>query len=310
MAAKQRKGRNIVIISVMIVAQLFIVKIFLQDKLPTSTDILASAPDRVGLSGSEGQNAETAIDLASAERASSRRREEASEGGMGSRVEVGKCLKWIVYDKPVKTGSTAVKDGLLAYFEERGLRYAQCEYKTCNDRALRYIGGEDAPRNLVGHQIGDDIMINALGKRGYYKVTSIREPKIRWESAFRFNRAMKGNHYAINSTASYKEFMERFPACALHHYYDNLGTACGDRLEQRVEKIVNRYDEIIDLYDTAVGQLHKRLLGHLRISNKSPVMGEEVREPFDETRLENETMLYNALRKRRLELAGHEPPLC
>lgn len=324
MTAKQRKTREVAIIVVVILAQFGLVRFFSaeSDAPPPSADALrsdaaavAAVLDPVSRPGAEDSAAasETAADvLGDVERESSITSENTSRQQTSLAPSVGQesCLEWIVYDKPVKTGSTAVKDGLVTYFATRGMEYVQCQYQTCNDAAVRILLGEDAPRSLVGHQIGDDILINALGRAGFYKVTSIREPKSRWESAFRFNRAVGGTHYGIGNDVKYAEFMERMPACSLYDYYDNLGNECGADLEKRIERIVKRYDEIIDLYDTAVGQLHKRLLPNLKISNKSPVMASEEREPFDEERLKNETLLYKALRQRRLELAGREPALC
>lgn len=219
------------------------------------------------------------------------------------------CVEYIVYDKPVKTGSTAVRDALLSYFATRGAEYVACTFENCNAAAERILSGSEPKRNLVEHLLGQDGLVERLGEYGYYKATSIRDPKSRWESAFRYNRAKKARHYGIGPDVSYEEFMARMPPCSLYDFYDHQGGACGDKLEERIKKIVYRYHEIIDLYDEKpAGQLHMRLMPYLAVSNKSPETMSD--GGFDESRLENETKLYNALKKRRLELHGHEPVLC
>lgn len=219
------------------------------------------------------------------------------------------CRELIVYDKPVKTGSTAVRDALVKYLEKRGAEWVECTFDACNAAAEKMVAGETGKKNLVEHMQGADGVIERLGAVGYYKVTSIRDPRSRWESAYRYNKAQKARHYGIEPDVSYAEFMRRMPPCSLYDFYDKLGGGCEGDLDGRIAKIVKRYDEVIDLYEEEVkGQLHVRLAPFISVSNKSPEYSSD--GEFDEGRLVNETRLYEALKRRRLELFGKEPPLC
>lgn len=224
------------------------------------------------------------------------------------------CLKHIVYDKPVKTGSTAVRKALMRYFDGRGEKYFDCSFASCTQTAKDVCADRMQKMNLMDHMVGDEDVVNCLGRMGYYKVTSVREPLERWESSFLYNRGKKTSHYGIPYEASYEEFMSKYPACSLFDYYDGLGKRCEMSpisLEERIRRIVERYDEIIDLYhDDVQGQLHKRLQEHLSEQNKSSRPDHDFRVTFDRTRLENETRLYNALRQRQKELLDREPELC
>lgn len=221
----------------------------------------------------------------------------------------GKCLEYIVYDKPVKTGSTAVRDALVAYLEKRGGEWVECTFEGCNELAEKILSGEMEKKNLIEHMLGQEGLIERLGQAGYYKVTSIRDPRSRWESAYRYNKAQGARHYGIDPDVSYGEFMSRMPPCSLYDFYDKKGGACEGDLEERIRKIVERYNEVIDLYEEEVkGQLHSRLAPYISVSNKSPEYNSD--GAFDEGRLTNETRLYEALKRRRVELFGKEPTLC
>lgn len=171
--------------------------------------------------------------------------------------------------------------------------------------------GETEKRHLVEHLQGGNRLVDRLGEVGYYKVTSIRDPRSRWESAYRYNKMMKARHYGIEPDASYEEFMKRMPACSLYDFYDKKGGWCGGDEEERIREIVARYDEIIDLYQedgAPMGPLHQRLAAFIKISNKSPEYSNE--GAFDEERLVQETRLYDALKRRKDQLVGKEPALC
>lgn len=224
------------------------------------------------------------------------------------------CLRHVVYDKPVKTGSTAVTKALKKYLNVRGAQYLKCSFQNCTDAAREVCAGEREKVNFVEHLAGDADTLGCLGRSGYYRVTSIREPLERWESAFLYNRGKKATHYGIHYEASYEEFMSKYPACSLFDYYDGLGKRCEIptlALEDRIARIVKRYDEVMDLYhDDVVGQLHRRLEDDLKEENKSSRPAHDFRMPIDLGRLQNETRLYEALRQRQKELVGKERRLC
>lgn len=224
------------------------------------------------------------------------------------------CLKHIVYDKPVKTGSTAVTKALKNYLDLRGEKYFDCSFGSCTQAAKDLCAERMEKIHIVDHMVGDEDAVNCLGRMGYYKLTSVREPLERWESSFLYNRGKKASHYGINYEASYEEFMSKYPACSLFDYYDGLGKRCEMApisLEERIRRIVDRYDEIIDLYhDDVQGQLHKRLREDLSEENKSSRPDHDFRVTIDRARLGNETRLYNALKQRQKELLDREPELC
>lgn len=76
--------------------------------------------------------------------------------------------------------------------------------------------------HLLGHLTVRDGLTECLKEKGYYAVTSIREPARRWTSAFLYNRMLKGGHYQIPWTKSFSYVMEHFPDCALFKYYDEM----------------------------------------------------------------------------------------
>lgn len=244
--------------------------------------------------------------------------ETASENGDGTsaaKLTDEPCLKYIVYDKPVKTGSSAVTSAIRSYLETLGQTADRCTKDECTEMAQAICAGKQKPRALIGHMFGEDGLLECLRKQGYYVVTSIREPLARWESAYLFNKKKESTHYGISYEEGYKFFMEKFPACSLYQYYDSSDPRCrlGTPVEGRIKPIVARYDEIIDLYDDGKprGQLYEIIAKYIRELNRSPRPGEEFREGFDKTRLDNETKLYTALKKRSEEiLKKGQTPLC
>ncbi|CDF37613.1 unnamed protein product [Chondrus crispus] len=161
---------------------------------------------------------------------------------------------------------------------------------------------------------GEDGLLECLRDRGYYVATSVREPRDRWESAYLFNKKKNGTHYGIPYQKGYRYFMQHFPPCALYEYYDGDSAKCRQHpIEDRIKPIVARYDEIIDLYDDTEprGQLARIISKYIHEKNKSPRPDDGFREPFDTARLNNETMLYEALKRRREEILEEgQAPLC
>lgn len=241
------------------------------------------------------------------------------DGGVGRKdkaeligeMDREECFDFVVYDKPMKTGSTAITQGLKRVLEKRGRRSAVCKRGECLELAEGICHGEVERVDLVQHMDGKDGVLECLKERGYYVVTSIREPFARWESAFLYNREMKGNHYGISWRVGYGEFMRRMPGCALLGYYDGLGKRCEGEVsvEERVRRIVGRYDEVIDLDEEAGqggGVVERLIRPFLKVRNRSRRPEQGFRERFDRRRLENETVLYEALRRRRKELLNGE----
>lgn len=224
------------------------------------------------------------------------------------------CLQHIIYDKPVKTGSTAVTVALQDYLTRRGEEFVDCTFESCGKAAREVCDGKRAKTHFVEHISPEDGLLDCLSRLGYYRVTSVREPLDRWESAFLYNRKQKATHYGIAFNESYARFMELYPDCSLFDYYDGLGKSCEAAkigVEERVHRIVNRYEEIIDLYhDEEKGQLHRLLANGLNEENRSPRPNGEFRQWFDKKRLDPEIRLYNAFKARQRELVGKEPKLC
>lgn len=227
--------------------------------------------------------------------------------GRGARgEESGKeCVRFVVYDKPVKTGSTTITQALKRVLGERDGRTAVCKRAECLGIAQGICAGKKERINLVQHMEGKDGVLECLrDSRGYYVATSIRDPFTRWESAFWYNKQQKRTHYGISWEAGYEEFMRRMPACAMLAYFDGLDKRCGGEVsvEERVRRIVKRYDEIIDLFDEPKGMLEGLVQPFLGKKNESPKTEGVLGGAFDRRRLENETFLYEAMKKRRAEL--------
>lgn len=214
-----------------------------------------------------------------------------------------KCLSLVVYDKPMKTGSTAVTQSLkrLLASQQTNTKFAVCDRAQCQQLARAICDGRAEPEHLLQHMDGEHGLLECLREKGYYVMTSIREPFDRWESAYFYNKREQATHYGISWNESYDVFMDRFPACALLKYYDGGDPRCKDDVEKRIRRIVARYDEIVDLYDEPKGQVERllqRFVGEVNESPRSPV----VRGKLDPGRMENESKLYEALKERRVEL--------
>lgn len=218
------------------------------------------------------------------------------------------CLPYLFYDKPIKTGSTAVTYALREYIMARGGRHRRCSYDACTPRALAVCNGTAEPEHLIGHIRGKEGQVECMKSHGYYAITSVRDPLERWTSAYLFNKMMKGSHYGIPYQESFATFMERYPDCTLYHYYDQLGAKCQHGKigwRERLKNIVERYDEVIDLYDEDTsngGVLFNKIKKYLSQENvsKKPKSDSYVEE-FDKSRLEPEQALYDALQAKRRE---------
>ena len=226
------------------------------------------------------------------------------------RGEPGKCLKHILYDKPVKTGSTAIMFAIREFLKETGQTDIPCGSAgpfTCVTRAQTVCNGTYEVSDyfsIIGHfQYGGKELVQCL-RPYYYIVTSIREPYQRRKSAYLWNRTLNGTHFSIPHTAPFSEFMNRLPRCQLYHYYDGRGMDCdvGVPLEERIKDIIDRVDEVIDVYDEAVGPLHKLINGYMARENESIKLKEdEFVEEFDRDTLKEEQMLYDSLREKRIK---------
>lgn len=213
------------------------------------------------------------------------------------------CASFVVYDKPMKTGSTAVTQSLKRLLTSRNANttFAVCERVQCRQLARAICAGEAQPQHLLQHMDGEHGLLECLREKGYYVMTSIREPLDRWESAYLYNQRERANHYGISWKESYDMFMSRFPPCALLGYYDGGDRQCRDDVEGRIEQIVQRYDEIVDLYDEPRGQVERLLQRFVREVNKSP-RDAHFQDRFDLRLLANETKLYEGLKRRRQQL--------
>lgn len=235
------------------------------------------------------------------------------------RGKPGTCLKHVLYDKPVKTGSTAISIAIRDFLALRGEKDKACAGKgplSCVERAKSICNGtveEKDEFSILGHlRFGGRELAECLRPK-FYVVTSVREPYQRRKSAYLWNRTLNGTHFDIPHTASFKEFMNRMPRCQLHHYYDGRGWSCDTdmSLEDRIEDIVSRVDEVIDVYDDPAGPLHKLIAGFLRRENESIKLDEkDYVQDFDRDTLKEEQMLYDRLRAKRLEPPNMNRLLC
>lgn len=222
-------------------------------------------------------------------------------------TKLSPCMPFLVYDKPPKTGSSAVTQALKEMLRERvnwnnknfavgnASRSAEVMEHLCKTNANRL--------HMLQHLSGTDGRIECMKRKGYYALTSIREPKERWRSAFRYNRLVKGNHYGVMWNASYETFMSNIPRCTLLWYYDGEDQFCSDeeRVNERIRNIVGRYDEIIQLgVKQEKGQVESMLGEFLKPTNVSPKTEEG--DDVEDERIKFEKQLYNALLERRKEL--------
>lgn len=230
------------------------------------------------------------------------------EAGMensGMKLLDGTCQPYILYYKPPKTGSTAVTDAARAYVGSRGHSDYRCGMDSCGPYAEGVCVGRLERRMLLGHLSSNYSVVDCLKSRGYYVVTSNREPMERWRSAWRYNIQHKKTHYGIPWTVGYEEWMRRVPECVLLNYYDGKGKLCGDEkdTDDRIRKIVSMVDEVVDLYeDQHKGPLHQEIVPFLGESNVSDV-GNRTLEYVDlppevEKRLDAERKLWRALKER------------
>lgn len=216
-----------------------------------------------------------------------------------------KCLPLIFYDKPVKTGSTAIAEAIRSYIYDTGSIEQKCSYNSCWARAENICNSTLMPIHLLGHITLRTGLSECLRPKGYYTVTSIREPLQRWVSAYLFNKQMKGVQYGVSWNESLPFYMNNIPDCNLYNYYDRMSVHC-DKGElpwqERLSRIIGRFDEVIDLYaeDTGKGLLSSRIqkfLGHTNVSERKGSV--VVNEDFNRSRLVPEQKLYEELQKIR-----------
>ena len=250
--------------------------------------------------------------------------------GAGAGAEAGAeagaagCTRDLIYDKPFKTGSTAISCAARRYLAERAAQDWGCGRKECLDYGREMCEGRRQRRWLVGHFLdgaenrGESTRVmECLRAKGFYVVTSVREPAMRWRSMFLFNRMMKGSHYGVDYRESYRAFVGKVPGCNLHQFYDGRGVECNGKAEERTRAIVGRYDEVIDLYDAGDGggELMRRIGRHVRRENVSAKKGDGMEGELDEETLAaereatgEERLLYEALKERGR--AGGDKRLC
>ncbi|CDF33016.1 unnamed protein product [Chondrus crispus] len=210
----------------------------------------------------------------------------------------------------MKTGSTAVTVALGTLLQRHDEAFLKCTLWPCGEYATELCLQRKPKIHLIDHIAMGVDTTHCLRRMGFYSVTSIRDPAERWNSAYKYNRWKKGNDYGISHNATYDDFMMKMPNCALLRYYDLGSSTCrggtdDPEFQKRVQNIVTRFDEIIDLYGEAVTDLHKRLMPFLaqeNVSEKKSV-GNVPRD-----RMVYEQVLYEALVMRRFELAANPDP--
>lgn len=216
-----------------------------------------------------------------------------------------KCLPYIFYDKPVKTGSTAITDAIRDYIMDTKSINQPCSYNSCGARAESVCNQTLQPMHLIGHVNLRTGLTECLIERGYYAVTSVRKPIERWKSAFLFNRQMKGRQYGISWSEGFATFVDHFPDCVLYNYYDGMSVRCTSGelpWEERLKRIVGRFDEVVDVFQTGRdGVLGSRIRKFIKMRNisKREEHGEEF-GAYDVSKLVPENALYHELQKIRL----------
>lgn len=227
-------------------------------------------------------------------------------GGQDGEEEKG-CLSMIFYDKPMKTGSSAVTSALEELLKLHGEKSLICSLRSCGAYAEKLCAGTEKRVHLIDHIAANVSTALCLKRMGYYSVTSIREPTARWNSAFLFNKWKKQTHYGIHYNSSYDEFMMQIPNCALLKYYDRGPANCkgdvkGAEFQRRMKAILERFDEVIDLYGEPETDLHKRLIPFLGLENVTKKQPNTTLGTIPKEYLQYEQELYEALRRKRTEL--------
>lgn len=224
---------------------------------------------------------------------------------VAERGEQGQCQPYVLYWKPPKTGSTAVTDAARWWVATLGHSDYRCGINSCGPYAEGVCEGRLEKRQLLGHLMANYSTVDCLKDKGYYVVTSNRDPMERWRSAWRYNIQHKATHYGIPWQVNFTEWMGRVPDCVLHNYYDGEGRRCKDEEDtrRRIDKIVSMVDEVVDLYDDDYkGPMHESISPFLGESNVSDVGNRtlkyhELPEDID-ARLNPERELYKALREK------------
>lgn len=229
-----------------------------------------------------------------------------------------KCLQHIVYDKAPKTGSTSIAGELCRHLTKVGEKCKPCKHPTCMKTAQDVCSGARRPVHISGHLDGKTVsdpesrspgLVECLANMGYYVFTSIREPKDRWISRY-YYRVEKSKQEGAVYKPTLEEFITANPRCILFHYFDGLGPRCTGpvSVEQRIKKIVARYDEVFDLSDQPSGPLEKHLRINMPMKNKAP--RPKIYADIHPSILINETKLYNALRAVRTQPPKKNRRLC
>lgn len=231
-----------------------------------------------------------------------------------------KCLSLLLYDKPPKTGSTSVVKAIELYFASLGLEEKRCWNPHCLNHMHAVLNRSELPAHIFGHvdpggyvdmedgKFVKEVLYEGLKRLGYYFVTSIREPRERWKSMYFFIMHKQRKNFAgFTPNSTFTEFMRYYPDCVLYNYYDGLGKDCDFgkiAVEERLKRIVRRYDEIIEVGEQSVQDFEGRIARHLNVLNVAPrSSGYEEESDVAWGRLENEQMLYKALKKVRLDNA-------
>lgn len=114
------------------------------------------------------------------------------------------------------------------------------------------------------------------------------------------------SHYGIPWDISFEDFLKVFPKCAMFHYFDRKKHGCGsiEEVTVRAKEIVGRMDEIIDLYQEPISDLHKRIhpfIKSVNVDTAGRSTSDDLHIPDEIVKYEN--VLYNMMQERRLSLA-------
>lgn len=212
------------------------------------------------------------------------------------------CLQYILYDRPPRTSGDLYMVAMKKYLRTFEVIGGNCKHPYCRQRVRDTCKNHRPIAHIYGALPGQQGLVECMRDRGYYIVTSIRPPRERWDMQYLYGVLKWTTGTPVNtSPAAYASFMAHYPDCQLLNYYDGEGVDCdSDKIvDDRIARIVKRYDEVIVHDNEPVGILEQRLQKYLESPKlEVPSINMEGFSP-DVSRLRSETKLYLALKRLR-----------
>ena len=187
------------------------------------------------------------------------------------------CDAAIVYNKPHKTGSTTIQQGLLAWARASGRRAVACSpYVARNSMALRecipvaerrcavvasHLELDDGTRRLLRRRLGGD----------FVSVTSTRAPEARLVSLYLQTRQISAREAGARMP-DMAAFLRRHNPWELYNYHTGGARAGACPLDepgrQAVVNLVKHYDVVLDVDEREVSRAILRDWGLFELSRK------------------------------------------